>query len=99
MYPGHVAAAWLGHSNLIADRHYRTVRLVDFDKAATTPTLSTDRGRRHGQKGTEASANEPKYKGNVIQAYPGKNEKNPAKAGVSGPSGSKDKWAVQDSNL
>ncbi|KAA0215669.1 MAG: site-specific integrase [Leptolyngbya sp. PLA3] len=33
-FPGHVAAAWLGHSEAIADAHYRMVRDEDFDRAA-----------------------------------------------------------------
>lgn len=34
-FPGHVAAAWLGHTEAIADMHYRMVRDEDFDRAAT----------------------------------------------------------------
>lgn len=33
-YPLHIAAAWLGNSNLIAARHYLKVRDEDFDRAA-----------------------------------------------------------------
>lgn len=33
-HPGHVAAAWLGHSNKVADDHYRQVTDADFDRAA-----------------------------------------------------------------
>jgi integrase len=34
IFPGHVCAAWLGHSNLIADRHYRQLTDEHFAKAA-----------------------------------------------------------------
>src|SRR6185369_10764718 len=33
-HPGHVAAAWLGHSNTVADKHYRQVTDADFERAA-----------------------------------------------------------------
>ena len=33
-YPAHVAAAWLGHSTLVAQRHYWTVTDEDFQRAA-----------------------------------------------------------------
>ena len=32
-HPGHVAADWLGHSNKVADKHYRQVTDADFDRA------------------------------------------------------------------
>lgn len=35
-FPGHVAAQWLGHSETIADRHYRQVLPEHFDKALRT---------------------------------------------------------------
>jgi hypothetical protein len=31
-YPSHVAAAWLGHSTLIAQKHYWTVTDADFER-------------------------------------------------------------------
>jgi hypothetical protein len=34
-YPGHVAAAWLGHSTAVAQKHYWQVTEADFDKAAS----------------------------------------------------------------
>ncbi len=33
-YPSHVAAAWLGHSTLVAQKHYWTVTDSDFERAA-----------------------------------------------------------------
>lgn len=33
-YPSHVAAAWLGHSTLVAQKHYWTVTDADFQRAA-----------------------------------------------------------------
>ncbi len=32
-HPAHVAAAWLGHSTLVAQKHYWTVTDDDFDRA------------------------------------------------------------------
>ncbi|WP_202921558.1 tyrosine-type recombinase/integrase [Anatilimnocola aggregata] len=36
-FPGHVAAEWLGHSTLIAQKHYWQTTDTDFEKAAATP--------------------------------------------------------------
>jgi hypothetical protein len=33
-FPGHVASAWLGHSEKIADKHYRQVTEDHFQQAA-----------------------------------------------------------------
>jgi integrase len=32
-HPGHVAANWLGHSNTVADKHYRQLTDADFERA------------------------------------------------------------------
>jgi len=37
-YPSHVAAAWLGHTERIADRHYRQVTSAHYQQAAREPT-------------------------------------------------------------
>ena len=37
-FPGHVASAWLGHTEEIADAHYRQVLPSHFDKATQIPT-------------------------------------------------------------
>lgn len=34
-HPSHVAASWLGHTEAVADAHYRQVRQEDFDRAIT----------------------------------------------------------------
>lgn len=36
-HPAHVAAAWLGHSTVVAAKHYWQVTDEDFDKAARNP--------------------------------------------------------------
>jgi integrase len=38
-YPAHVAADWLGHSTIIAQRHYWRVTDADFEKATAVPAL------------------------------------------------------------
>lgn len=40
-FPAHVAAAWLGHSTLIAQKHYWQVTDADFERA-------TKRGAKSG---------------------------------------------------
>ena len=50
-HPGHVAAAWLGHSNTVADKHYRQVTDADFDRAlraAKTLQSATETGELDG---------------------------------------------------
>lgn len=37
-YPSHVAAAWLGHTEQIADRHYRQTTATHYDRAISEPT-------------------------------------------------------------
>jgi integrase len=37
-YPSHVAAVWLGHTERIADRHYRQVTGEHFSRATSEPT-------------------------------------------------------------
>jgi len=37
-FPAHVAAAWLGHSTFIAQKHYWQVTDVDFDRAVSATT-------------------------------------------------------------
>ena len=38
LYPSHVAAAWLGHTEQIADGHYRQVTGEHYSRATTEPT-------------------------------------------------------------
>lgn len=42
-FPGYVAAEWLGHSEEIADEHYRQVLDSDFARAISEPTPSAAR--------------------------------------------------------
>jgi len=51
-HPGHVAAAWLGHSTIVANKHYWQVTEVDFERA-TRPETASDNARN---KATEAKA-------------------------------------------
>ena len=39
-YPSHLAAKWLRHSELIANRHYRQVREEHYQRAISKPTGS-----------------------------------------------------------
>lgn len=36
-FPAHAAAAWLGHSTLVAQKNYWQVTDADYDKAVSTP--------------------------------------------------------------
>lgn len=57
-FPAHVAAAWLGHTDAIADKHYRMVREEDFAKAAQNPTQHTTEGDSNEVKPTDANPDE-----------------------------------------
>ena len=41
-HPGHVAAAWLGHSTLIANKHYWQVTEADFERATGENVITDD---------------------------------------------------------
>ncbi len=43
-HPGHVAAAWLGHSTTIANKHYWQVTESDFDQATGRGTTTDEAG-------------------------------------------------------
>ena len=49
-FPSHVASAWLGHSNEIADRHYRSVLDSHFEAAIKTTQNPTQNGEEMGGK-------------------------------------------------
>jgi len=39
-HPGHVAAAWLGHSTIVAQKHYWQITDADFQQALTGPNAN-----------------------------------------------------------
>ena len=54
-HPGHVAANWLGHSNAVADKHYRQLTDADFDRALKSRAVnalqqSTEMGESSGNE-------------------------------------------------
>ena len=68
-YPGHVAAAWLGHTNEIADKHYRSVLDSHYDDALMTTRIPTRFG--------------PETGGNGRTGLPSESEKTPEKQAFS----------------
>ena len=49
-YPAHVAAAWLGHSTVVAAKHYWQVTDADFEKSGTKcGTVSARNGGKRGE--------------------------------------------------
>ena len=56
MYPGHVAAAWLGHSEAIANKHYRMVRDADYERAIGVATTGTKTGTVAAQNAAQQAA-------------------------------------------
>ncbi len=54
-HPAHVAAAWLGHSTLVANKHYWQVTEADFEQA--TRAVATDGEANHETVDTKAAQN------------------------------------------
>jgi len=58
-FPSHVASAWLGHTEAIADAHYRQVTEEHFVKAVTTDAkltkdlCVTETGTAHSGNGVQ----------------------------------------------
>ena len=75
-FPSHVAAAWLGHTSEIADRHYRSVTEAHFQRAIEAPCSAlqipvqsaASEGQSAGQDRTEES--EQERESPVKQALP-----------------------------
>lgn len=74
LYPSHVCAAWLGHSEKIADAYYRQVTEDHFARAAQNPA----------QKAHETAGNDPQKKSDEASqasSDSGDNEKFPVVSG------------------
>ena len=52
-YPAHVAAAWLGHSTLVAQKHYWQVTDADFERATMPRTTDAESDARAAEKTTQ----------------------------------------------
>jgi len=76
-FPAHVVAGWLGHSPLIAARHYLQTRDTHFSAAAGLDEVGAQAAQNQAQKAHETLRNEPK-------SSKGNNTKTPAKTGVCG---------------
>ncbi|KAA0214808.1 MAG: site-specific integrase [Leptolyngbya sp. PLA3] len=67
-FPGHVAAAWLGHTEQIADKHYRMVRDEDFARAVAGDKcgniLETNAAMRGAARACTESPKTPQAPGN-----------------------------------
>ncbi len=73
-YPSHVAAAWLGHTEVIANRHYRQVTKGHVQRATSQPT-----GTMPGEKAKEKLAQNPAHSPHVsANQGSSRNEQSPA---------------------
>ncbi len=52
-YPAHVAAEWLGHSTLVAQKHYWRVTEDDFERATTTTRPAIEAAQNQAQQAGE----------------------------------------------
>ena len=57
-HPAHVAAAWLGHSTLVASKHYWQVTDGDFERASNTATSAAQITARSVQVSTRNDAHD-----------------------------------------
>ena len=67
-YPSHIAAAWLEHSEIIANKHYRQITDADFERAAKSSAAKS--GATVAQTAAESSGSDAKPAGT-------ENEKDP----------------------
>ncbi len=64
-YPSHVAAAWLGHTERIADGHYRQVTADHRERATTEPTgAMPGQGNHPKEKLAQNPAHSPHFSAN-----------------------------------
>jgi integrase len=54
-YPGHVAAAWLGHSTTVAQKHYWQVTDADYERAACAEHHGQTRSERAAQNAAQST--------------------------------------------
>jgi integrase len=59
-YPGHVAAAWMGHSEKIASEHYWRPTDADFERAVQNPVQTPTAGEPKSSEAKRNEANENK---------------------------------------
>lgn len=71
-FPGHVAAAWLGHTEEIADAHYRQVLPSHFDKATQNPTQTATEIEDNGVNRTESKVIRPLRGNENAPEFPGR---------------------------
>lgn len=100
IFPSHVAAAWLGHSEAVADEHYRQVTDDHFDRATKgAKTSSPECSALHValQSGTELSGSEQPQP-LATPSIRTKNATTYKKEAVSGRNLKPLTWAILDSN-
>jgi hypothetical protein len=71
-HPAHVAAAWLGHSTVVASKHYWQVTDADFDKAvrAQSEAAQNPAQQAHAESRGDSQAATPAHeKAPVIRAF------------------------------
>lgn len=96
-YPSHVAAAWLGHTETIANQHYRQVTSEHVEKATTKPTGAMPKTGEPGvKKLAHIPAHSPQFAGN--HASP-RNEKSPENPAIDGAGGVLITPLVEDNGL
>jgi integrase len=83
-FPSHVAAAWLGHSEEIADAHYRQVLDGDFAKAVAGPP---DKAAQNAAQHTPEQARNDLRPDLAMSENPPENQGNPVLCAVGEDSG------------
>jgi len=76
-HPAHVAAAWLGHSTTIANKHYWQVTDEDFERATNSAETTIEKAARNPAQQSSAE------RGNARQGESSAHEKTPVLQGFS----------------
>ena len=95
-YPSHVAAAWLGHTETIADAHYRQVTAEHFSRATTEATGALPTWTDGPKTLAHFPAHSPHI--SLVSGF-SKNAKSPENPGIDGAWGTVNTPQVEDNGL
>ena len=76
-YPSHVCAAWLGHTEAIANQHYRMVTSEHVQRATSEPTGSLPGQPKSNEELAQIPAHSPQFSANQGSSRSDKNPANP----------------------
>lgn len=95
LFPSKVAADWLGHTEAIADKHYRQTTREHFERAIKGEGGALSLALLRGASQSTAEQESPKVK----PLNDSENVAFPQKKAVSQQSAKQPRWTIQNSNL